>query len=178
MLGIPALVPAAIAAYSVAGERQQGTLEPVLTTPIRAEEFLLGKALAALIPALVISYGIFGIFAAAVELFTPSAVSSAVLGGPAILAQLVFTPLVAALSIWVGIAISSRSNDTRVSQQLSILGSFPSILVAITIADGGIRPTLLIALALGAGLLVLDSLGWRIVAPMLNRERLITGTRS
>jgi ABC-type Na+ efflux pump permease subunit len=35
MLGIPALVPAAVAAYAVVGERQQGTLEPVLTTPIR-----------------------------------------------------------------------------------------------------------------------------------------------
>jgi ABC-type transport system involved in cytochrome c biogenesis permease component len=34
MLGIPALVPAVVAAYSVVGERQQGTLEPVLTTPI------------------------------------------------------------------------------------------------------------------------------------------------
>src|SRR5919201_131433 len=50
MLGIPALVPAAVAAYAVVGERQQGTLEPVLTTPIRREEFLLGKALAALLP--------------------------------------------------------------------------------------------------------------------------------
>ena len=46
MLGIPALVPAALAAYAVVGERQQGTLEPLLTTPLRREEFLLGKALA------------------------------------------------------------------------------------------------------------------------------------
>jgi hypothetical protein len=43
MLAIPAIVPAVVAAYSVAGERQQDTLEPVLTTPIRAEELLLGK---------------------------------------------------------------------------------------------------------------------------------------
>ena len=48
MLAIPALVPAALAAYAVVGERQQGTLEPVLTTPIRRQEFLFGKALASL----------------------------------------------------------------------------------------------------------------------------------
>ena len=48
MLGIPTLVPVFVAAYSVAGERQQGTLEPALTTPIRGEEFLIGKALAAI----------------------------------------------------------------------------------------------------------------------------------
>src|SRR5512144_1180769 len=44
LLGIPALVPAFVAAYSVVGEREQGTLEPVLTTPIRRKELLLGKA--------------------------------------------------------------------------------------------------------------------------------------
>ena len=35
MLAIPALVPASLAAYSVVGERLQGTLEPVLSTPVR-----------------------------------------------------------------------------------------------------------------------------------------------
>jgi hypothetical protein len=58
MLGIPAIVPAAVAAYAVVGERQQGTLEPVLTTPIRRQEFLLGKALAALVPSVAIAYAV------------------------------------------------------------------------------------------------------------------------
>ena len=49
MLALPVLTPAMLAAYAVAGEREQGTLEPVLTTPICREEFLLGKALAALL---------------------------------------------------------------------------------------------------------------------------------
>jgi ABC-2 type transport system permease protein len=53
-LNTPAM-PAVVASYSVVGERQQGRLEPVLTTPVRREEFMLGKALAALIPSLAIS---------------------------------------------------------------------------------------------------------------------------
>ena len=53
MLAIPVLTPTILAAYAVAGERQQGSLEPVLTTPIPSEEFLLGKALAALVPSVV-----------------------------------------------------------------------------------------------------------------------------
>jgi ABC-2 type transport system permease protein len=32
---VPAVIPASIAAYSVVGERDQGTLEPLLTTPVR-----------------------------------------------------------------------------------------------------------------------------------------------
>jgi len=36
LLAIPAIVPALVAAYAVVGERQQGTLEPALTTPLLA----------------------------------------------------------------------------------------------------------------------------------------------
>jgi ABC-2 type transport system permease protein len=69
MLLIPAIVPSALSAYSVVGEREQGTLEPVLITPVRREEFLIGKALAILIPTLGVAYTIFGIFLAAAALF-------------------------------------------------------------------------------------------------------------
>ena len=69
LLAIPALVPATIAAFSVVGERQQGTLEPVLTTPIRREEFLLGKALACFVPSVAISYAVYVFFLACVEIF-------------------------------------------------------------------------------------------------------------
>ena len=62
MLLIPAIVPSTLSAYSVVGEREQGTLEPILITPIRRDEFLVGKALAVLIPTLVVAYTIFGIF--------------------------------------------------------------------------------------------------------------------
>ena len=58
LLAIPAIVPALVAAYAVVGERQQGTLEPALTTPVRRDEFLLGKALAALAPSVVIAYAV------------------------------------------------------------------------------------------------------------------------
>jgi ABC-type Na+ efflux pump permease subunit len=178
MLAIPAIVPGTIAAYSVAGERQQGTLEPVLTTPIRAEEILLGKAIAALLPSLAIAYAVFAFFVVAIELLAKQAVASAVLHGPEVLAQVLFTPPVAALSIWVGTAISSRSSDTRVAAQLSTLASIPAIVVTTAIAVGGIHATLHFAVAVGAALLVVDALGWRFVSPLFNRERLITGTKS
>src|SRR5207302_2021429 len=55
MLAIPVLVPAALAAYSVVGERLQGTLEPLLSTPVRREELLLGKALAAFVPSVAVA---------------------------------------------------------------------------------------------------------------------------
>jgi len=177
LLGIPALVPSVVAAYAVVGERQQGTLEPVLTTPIQREELLLAKALAALVPSLVVAYVMYAFFLICTALFAQPAVASAVLQGPDLLAQALFTPLIAAWSIWVGIAISTRASDTRVAQQLGALSGLPVILIAYLIAFNLIHATLGLALGVAAALLVLDGLGWRFVSAAFDRERLITGTR-
>ena len=177
LLGIPALVPATIAAFAVVGERQQGTLEPVLTTPIRRDELLLAKALAALLPSLAVSFLVYGLFLAAVALLAKPAVAAAVFTGPDILVQVIFTPLLAAWSIWVGIAISARSSDFRVAQQLGSLASLPSVVVIYLIAYGVIPATPALALGLALLLLVLDGLGWRMASAAFDRERLLTGSR-
>jgi len=177
LLGIPALVPSFVAAYSVVGERQQGTLEPVLTTPIRGEELLLGKALAALLPSLAVAYAVYGLFLASVELFAAPAVASALIRLPDLLAQLFFTPLLAGWSIWIAILISTRSNDVRVAQQFAILASLPSIAVTTLVALNVITVSLGAALIAGTALLLLNGIAWRLVSAMFDRERLIIGTK-
>jgi ABC-2 type transport system permease protein len=177
LLGIPVLTPAVLAAYAVAGERQQGSLEPVLTTPIRAEELLLGKALAALIPSVAVAYAVYAIFLAVVEILARPSVASGLLRPPDIGAQVLFTPLLAGLSIWIAIGISTRTSDFRVAQQFSLLGCLPIVLVTSLVAFNVIQPTLGLAVGAGAFLIAADNLGWRVVSPMFNRERLITGTR-
>lgn len=177
LLAVPALVPSFVAAYAVVGERQQGTLEPVLTTPIRREELLLGKALAVLVPSLVVSYFVYALFLACTEIFASAGVAAALIRGPDILAQVIFTPLIVAWSIWVGIGISTRSSEVRVAQQLSTLASLPSVVVTSLIAFNVIHASLSLALTLGAGLVVLVRLGWRVTSAMFDRERLIVGTR-
>ena len=177
MLGIPALVPALVAAYSIVGERQQGTLEPVLTTPIRREELLLGKALAALVPSIGVSYLVYGLFLACVELFAAPGVAPALIGAPDLLAQLLFTPLLAGWSIWTAMLISTRANDVRVAQQLAIVVSLPSVALIVLVALNVIPASLVTAVVAAAALLLLNRLGLRLVSATFDRERLITGTR-
>jgi len=177
LLAIPALVPATLAAYTVVGERQQGTLEPVLTTPVRREELLLGKALAVLVPSLAISYAVYMFFLACVELFAAPGVASALVQVPDLLAQLIFTPLLAGWAIWLGVAISTRAGEVRVAQQVGILANLPSVAVTTLLAYNVIHPTLAIAVGGAVLLLVLNRFGWRITSAMFDRERLITGTR-
>ena len=174
---IPVFVPAILSAYAVVGEREQETLEPVLTTPVTRVEFLLGKAAAIFLPAVGVSYLMFGVFVAITQFAAASAVATAVLHAPQLPAELVFIPLLAAWTIWVGLAISARASDTRVAQQLSILASLPPVAVAALMSFQVISPTFAVAAALAGGLLVIDGLACFAVARLFDRERLITGTK-
>jgi ABC-2 type transport system permease protein len=178
LLAIPALVPSAMAAASVVGERQQGTLEPVLTTPIVREELVVGKALAPLLPAVAVSYGVYALFLASAELFARPGVAPALIRGSDVILQVIFTPLIAGWSIWIAIAISGRSTDIRAAQQLSILASLPSVVVTSLIAFNTIHATARLGIVLAVLLLVGNRFGWRVVSATFDRERLVTGTRS
>ena len=176
LLGIPALMPSILAGYAVVGEREQATLEPVLTTPIPREELVLAKALAALVPSLTIAYVMYAAFLLVTKLFAQPAVAAAVLQAPDVLIQVLFTPLVALLTIWVSLAISTRANDVRVSMQLGAIAGLPVLLVAYLTTFSVIPATLGLTIGIGVGLLILDGMGWRFVSALFNRERLIAGT--
>ncbi|MGA9114761.1 MAG: ABC transporter permease subunit [Candidatus Dormiibacterota bacterium] len=179
LLIIPVVVPAAIAAYSVVGEREQGTLEPLLTTPVRREELLLGKAAAAIVPSVAIAYLLFAVVAIAAKLFAADpAVTTALLQSSQLVGEILFAPLLAGWSIWVGIAISSRASDVRVAQQLGTLASLPPLLVVVLIDLQVLTPSVGLALAFAAVLLVADVAMWRVVSAMFDRERLLTGARA
>ena len=120
----------------------------------------------------------FGVFLVLAAAFAHPVVTSVIFDSSHLLVQLLFTPLLAGWSIWVGIAISARSSDVRVAQQLSTFASLPPLALAALMSLNVIAPTLGLALGLGAALLVLDALGWRAVSLLFDRERLVTGRRS
>ena len=179
LLLIPVVTPSTLAAYTVVGEREQGTLEPLLSTPIRRREFILGKAAAVMIPTLALSYLVFGLFLSVVALLASPAVASAVFHqGPVLLALVLFTPLLAGWAIIVGMAVSVRASEVRVAQQLGMLASFPPVGLIALLAFGVIQPTFLVAVLFAAGLLAIDVATMRIVSRMFDRERLVTGAKT
>ena len=176
LLIAPALLPAVIAAYSVVGEREQGTLEPLLTTPLRREELLLGKALGVVVPAVGIAYIVFAVIQVCARLFASNPEVVSALGqGPHIVAEILFAPLLASWSIWVGIGISTRASDVRVAQQLGTLSSVPPLAVVALVSFNVFTPSVTLAVAFALVLLVADIILFRFVAALFDRERLITG---
>ena len=178
MLIIPVVIPPVIAAYSVVGERDQGTLEPVLTAPIRASELLLGKAAAAFLPSVAIAYAIYSVVLIGVRFGAAHVVSTVVFHPPELLAQLLFTPLLALWAIWVGIGISTRASDVRVAQQLATVASLPLLGFTSLLSFQLLKPSVSLAIGLALALLVADIAAWRIVSRLFDRERLVTGKRS
>jgi ABC-2 type transport system permease protein len=179
LLIAPALLPAVIASYSVVGEREQGTLEPLLTTPLRREELLLGKAIGVVVPAVGIAYVLFAVIQVCARLFASNAEVVAALGqGPHILSEILFAPLLAGWSIWVGIGISTRASDVRVAQQLGTLSSLPPLAVVALVSFNVFTPSVTLAVVFALVLLVADVVLFRIVSALFDRERLITGVRA
>jgi len=179
LLVVPAVIPATIAAYSVVGERDQGTLEPLLTTPVRRGEILIGKALAPVIPSVGIAYFLFALVVILAHFFARNpAVTTTLTDGSHILAQALFAPLLAVWSIGVGTAISARSSDVRIAQQLGTLASLPPLGVTALVSFQVVPLGTWTAVGFGLGLLVLDIAMWRVVAAAFDRERLVTGSRA
>jgi len=171
---VPLLLPTIVAGYAVVGEREQGTLEPVLSTPVRREELLIGKALAAIVPTVAIAYALFTLFVIVVRLFAVPEVLTLVWRPAQVVAIVLFTPLLVAFSIWVGLAISVRSSDVRVAQQLATLAVLPMAGLLALFTFRVVSPNVMTAIVGAVLLLVIDVGAWRVVSGLFDRERLLT----
>lgn len=125
---MPLAIPITIAAYSIVGEKTTRTLEPVLATPITTLELLAGKAIAAVLPAIAATWIGFLVFAiGATFLAVGPGVVANLIDPLWLMAIFVVGPLLSIASVSVAVMVSSRVNDPRVAEQLSMLVIIPLI---------------------------------------------------
>src|SRR6266700_1710159 len=118
---LPVLITSFIASYSIVGEKTSKPLEPLLATPVRTWELLLSKCLAALIPGLMVTWVSGTLFVIGTAAFAISGrVFSAIVSPGWLVVFLLWTPLLGTVAIAAMLAISSRVNDPRSAQQLSV----------------------------------------------------------
>lgn len=125
---MPLAIPVTIASYSIVGEKTTRSLEPLLATPTSTSEIILGKALAASIPAIGATWGSFIIYVVVARFFVASdRVYAAILNPMWLVAMILVAPLMTVLSVNVAIIISSRVSDPRAAEQLGMLVMLPLI---------------------------------------------------
>lgn len=123
---MPLAIPVTIAAYSIVGEKTTHSLEPLLATPITTVELLSAKSLAAVIPAVGATWIGFLIYAIGARLILSNPkVYFALIDPMWLIAVLLVGPLLAILAVSASIMVSSRVNDPRVAEQLSMIVIVP-----------------------------------------------------
>lgn len=119
---LPVAIPVTIAAYSIVGEKTTHSLEPLLATPISTGELLVGKAVAAVLPAVLATFAAFGIFALGSWIIVANRLLLASLLDPRwLIAIFIVGPLLAVMAVTFSLMVSSRINDPRVAEQISMV---------------------------------------------------------
>lgn len=172
---MPVMIPVTIASYSVVGEKTTSTLEPLLATPISTVELLAGKALAAVIPAIVITLVSFGIFAAGTAILaTDPVVVSRVFSPLWLLAILVIGPLASVAAVSLALMVSSRTNEPRVAEQLSGLVILPIVALFVAQISGFFFINERLVLWISLALLLADIGLVYFAAQLFQRETILT----
>jgi ABC-type transport system involved in multi-copper enzyme maturation permease subunit len=175
---VPTVIPSVLAGYAIIGERDQGTLEPLLTTPISASELFLGKLLAALIPTLVVAWGLYALSLVILAVAAPASVVHQLLVVPLVLRQLGLDVLLAGWALVVGLLASNRAGDVRVAQQLAALAALPVLVLVGLITAGAISVSRTEGVELAALLAAADVGGLVLLSRTFDPERLLAGPRS
>ncbi|MGC9529804.1 MAG: ABC transporter permease [Candidatus Bipolaricaulaceae bacterium] len=170
---LPVLIPVTIAVYSIVGEKEQGTLEPLLATPLTDRELFLGKALAAVLPALGLTWGVFGLFLVAVQ-FMMGTIPPGVLTAPWLLSVFALSPLLALFSVLVTMLISSRTTDPRAAYQFSGLALIPALVPLIVYSAQQTAVSLFLVFLEGGLLVLLDAAIFFLAVRLFHREEIIT----
>ena len=174
-LVMPLIIPMTVAAYSVIGEKEAHSLEPLLATPIRTGELLLGKSIAAVVPAVLATWLAYAIFIGGARLVASSdRVFGGLLNPMWLVAMVILTPLLALLSVAVGVVISSRVNDTRVAQQIGGMLVIPAVVLGLA-QTAGFIPLNVFTFAAGSALVALIDIGVLYIATkVFQREKILT----
>lgn len=148
---VPLMVSAVLAADSFAGERDRGTLETMLHTPVRERELYVAKLLAAFVPALAVAWVGFALFAVVANLsawgilgraFLPTARWLVLVGWIA--------PASAALGLGLMVRLSIRARSAQEAQQLGSAVVLPIMVVAVAQASYLLLYPLLASVVTGA----------------------------
>ena len=174
---MPAYIPLSIATFSIIGEKQARTLEPVLATPIRTVELLTAKSIAALVPGILAGWATYVVFVALASVVYGPNLFGVVTDSSWLAGVFVLGPAVGLSSVVAGVIVSARVNDPRVAQQIGGIIIVPIIAVTLLQATGTLLVGALGYLLLAAIILVVSLIGLRIGVSLFNRETILTRWR-
>ena len=172
---LPTILTSIIASFSIVGEKQNRTLEPLLATPVTTGELLVAKSLSALIPAVLATWLAAMVFVVGINFVAISSrVFWAVVSPGWLISLVLSTPLLGLATVALTVAVSSRVSDPRSAQQISVLMIIPVMLLFFGQITGLLVLSPIVALLGAVGLGLIAALTVWIAAQVFKRETILT----
>jgi ABC-2 type transport system permease protein len=171
---IPMMMPVYIAAYSIIGEKETKSLEPLLAAPISTWELLLGKSLAAALPAVLLTWLSFIVLIIGSYFVMPGPVFLALVRPVWLTAMVLLSPLLALLSVFSGVIVSSRMNDPRAAQQVMGIFVVPIVAGSVVVLAGKVFLNVLMVILAAIVTLAVDSVVLYFAVRLFQRETILT----
>lgn len=175
---IPMVVPLSIASHSIVGEKQNRSLEPLLATPIRTEELLFAKAIAAAVPGVLATWIGYGLFALGAPFVVDDKSYHTLILSPLWLVSIaVLAPLLTMFTVGLSIIISSRVRDANTAQQVGSLILLPLIGLLVGQMLGVLNSSVRMIAIIAVLLLLLDVVVLTMAVRLFKREEILTSWR-
>ncbi|HKE87912.1 MAG TPA: ABC transporter permease subunit [Vicinamibacterales bacterium] len=171
---IPITCAMSIAAYSIVGEKQARSLEPLLATPLTTMELLGAKVLSSLLPALLMTVACMGIYMLTILAFAQSGVIWAVLAPRTLAIVFVLGPLAGLAALQMAVCVSSRVNDARTAQQIGVTIILPVVGLFISQLMGAFRLTTPLMFVIAVVLVGLNAVLMAVAIRIFDRETILT----
>jgi ABC-2 type transport system permease protein len=172
---VPATLPTIIATYSIVGEKNNRSLEPLLATPTTDGELLAGKIFSAFIPSMASTYLAFSLGVLLLDIVLIPKVGYPLLPNLTwILSMLLLAPTACLMSVLACVLVSSKVSDVRAAQQLGGFIVMPVVVLMLGVLSGFIflSPVMIFVFA---GLYGCLDLGlFYFVKAIFNRETILT----
>jgi ABC-2 type transport system permease protein len=173
----PVAASMSVAAYTVIGEKQARTLEPLLATPITTFELLAAKVLGALIPAVALTFASFILYGFGIALFAESGAVRVLWAARSLGMVFLLGPLAALAALQLAVCVSSRVNDARSAQQIGALIILPLAGLLVAQLTGTVALTGRLIGALTMTLAAINIILMRIGIALFARESILTRWR-
>ncbi len=172
---VPATLPTIIATYSIVGEKNNRSLEPLLATPTTDGELLAGKIFSAFIPSMGSTLLAFSLGVILLDIVLLPQVGYPLLPNLTWLFSILFlAPTTCLMSVLACVLVSSKVTDVRAAQQLGGFVVMPVIVLMLGVLSGIIFLSPLMILVF-TGLYGLLDLGlFYFVRAVFNREKILT----
>ena len=147
---VPATLPTIIATYSIVGEKNNRSLEPLLATPTSDGELLAGKIFSAFLPSMGSTYLAFTLGVVLLDVVLIPKFGYPLLPNLTwILTMVLLAPTACLMSILACVLVSSKVSDVRAAQQLGGFIVMPVVVLMLGVLSGFIflSPVMIVVFA-------------------------------